>query len=251
MVELVWNLMSKQRLNLAELLAEVLAGRELDLETLLPQRFRRRALESTWGSRRRGCGSRRGGCCPLHRGLGELSYEFSGFGLRGTVGQQLLDFALALVPRAIEQRAVILWGEMRRKQREPRQVNLPPPDALQHGRVLSSEPCSADPLVGGRFREVEQLHAVLEHRWEAFGAVQATRVDFSKVRQKLGLDAFLVSENPRYPTIGTGSEFSVRTCVNGDLTRKSVVRRQTKTVEIARKPHGLKPVKGSDDFSWN
>ena len=184
----VRNLMSKQRLNLSELLAEGLAGRKLDLEAFFPQRFRRRAPGARCRSRRRRRGSRRGRCYPRLLGLRELPYKRSDCWLRRTVGQQLLDLTLALVPRAIEEFHVILWREMRREQREPRPVNFSPADPFQHERVRATQAGRADPLKGRSFGEVEHLHAVLEHRREALSDVEPTRVDLSKVRQKIGLE---------------------------------------------------------------
>ncbi len=80
----VWNLMSKQRLNLAELLAEVLAGRELDLETLLPQGsgaglLNRRGGAGAGDVARGGAGAVR---CIVVSGSFRTSSLASGFGAR-------------------------------------------------------------------------------------------------------------------------------------------------------------------------
>jgi hypothetical protein len=78
------------------------------------------------------------------------------------VRDQLLDLALRLVPCGLEDRLVVLWCQMRRKQRNGRQCECPLGELIEKQRETSRGPRRFDAAVRGVLGQVQDLRAVRE-----------------------------------------------------------------------------------------
>jgi hypothetical protein len=109
-------------------------------------------------------------------------------GPRFELRHDLLDPALGLVGRPLEENRSILGSEDRGQQRDPAQVDPSVPQHLQEPGVLPAGPGHVDAQAGLGLREVEHLHAVGEHRRHGLPGVGPPGVDLGDVGDEVGLD---------------------------------------------------------------
>jgi hypothetical protein len=95
---------------------------------------------------------------------------------------------------ARQQSRRVLASEVRDELADAGQMESTILQHLQDQRVLPGGSACADPQVGLGLGEMEDLRAVREHRRRGFARVEPALLDFSDVRDQVGLDPARVTE---------------------------------------------------------
>ena len=84
---------------------------------------------------------------------------------------------------------MVLGSEVRREQPQPGEMHPSRSDRFDHCGQPPSDPGDGNPIVRGAFGETELVEAEGEHGGMSAVQIQLPVVDFSEVRQEIGLDA--------------------------------------------------------------
>lgn len=92
---------------------------------------------------------------------------------------------------------MIVIGQMRRQQRDPREREISGRQSLCNRRVASCRPGCLDPVIGGVFRQVKHLRAVGEEGRTASRQIQSPRIEFGEQRNKVRCRLLLLGRDSR------------------------------------------------------
>jgi hypothetical protein len=107
---------------------------------------------------------------------------------RLAIGEHPSDFVCAQMPRRGDQLFAIRFRELRRKQPDCRQVQIPAAQRLQDLGMASARPGGVDPLVRNAFGELEHPTAVRKHRGATLLEIELPRLDLAQVDEQVRLD---------------------------------------------------------------
>ncbi len=117
---------------------------------------------------------------------GEPAHRRAHVGSRMQARDDFLDRALALVPRRVEDFAMVRLGEVRAQQADGGQGQLAIAQPLQHQRKPLRRSRRLDAMVGRVLGVVQALRAVREQRRVSLGEVEPAGVEFRKRSEKGG-----------------------------------------------------------------
>ena len=104
------------------------------------------------------------------------------------IGKHLPDLVCAQMPSRGDQLLAVCLRELRGKQPDRRQVQIPAAQSLQNLRMTPRGSSGLNPFVRDPFCEMEHLAAVGEHRGASLLEIELPRIDLAQVNEQLGLD---------------------------------------------------------------